>query len=63
VRQSQRQLSREVSRSCALLLGYGEEIGRVLGSMIENSGAFCSDASLREDSLAWLCDQPLTVRL
>lgn len=39
---------------CTRLLGLCEEIGRMLGSMIERASSFCASSSLREDSTDYL---------
>ena len=37
------------SEACRRLIGFCEDIGRMLGSMMENSGSFCTDSTLREE--------------
>lgn len=42
----------------ARLVGLCEEIGRMLGSMMENSTSFCGDSAFREEPPAYCCSQP-----
>ena len=42
--------------ACSHLLGLCEEIGRMLGGMMENSSSFCTEAALREVPAAYCCD-------
>ena len=73
VYQRQRQLSREVFKvsketakddgylsaaDCARLLGLCEEIGRMLGSMMDRSSFFCDATSLREEPTGYYCSEP-----
>lgn len=43
---------------CARLLGLCEEIGRMLGSMIERAPSFCDASSLRDDATGYFCSEP-----
>ena len=42
---------------CARLLGLCEEIGRMLGSMIERASSFCDSSSLRQDAPGYFCSE------
>ena len=43
---------------CSRLLGLCEEIGRMLGSMIERAPSFCTSPSLRDDVAGYFCIEP-----
>lgn len=40
------------------LLGLCEEIGRMLGSMIERTPSFCTSSALRDDVTGYFCIEP-----
>lgn len=42
----------------ARLIGLCEEIGRMLGGMMENSTSFCSDSAFREEPPLYCCSKP-----
>ena len=43
---------------CARLLGLCEEIGRMLGSMMERASSFCDSSSLRDDATGYFSSEP-----
>ncbi len=46
------------SEDCIRLVGICEEIGRMLGSMMENSESFCTESTLREEPAGYFCSIP-----
>ena len=43
---------------CRRLVGLCAEIGRMLGSMMENSASFCGDSTLREEPVSYFSSVP-----
>jgi four helix bundle protein len=43
---------------CVRLLGLCEEIGRMLGGMIERAASFCDTSSLQEEASSYFCAEP-----
>lgn len=48
---------------CRRLIGICEEIGRMLGKMMETSDSFCTESTFREDQSLYFCSTPRSVKV